>query len=120
MNEATEIVMRWVLSNTGLTESDVSALLDVLKEGVKAKEQDSIQMVADMLLKAAEFTKSPPYDQIIPEALRLHYEIEELNLAGAALQKVVEIEELMKKVPADAFSQRIVARKVAHIVRRQE
>ncbi len=118
MNVATEIIVSWVLTNIGVADDDAARLIAVLYEGSDAGEADALRMVEDFVMQAESLPKAPPYDFLIAEAVRLHRELEGLKVAGDAIEKMIAIDELLGKLNENVFAQRIIARRVADIVRK--
>jgi len=116
MNPATEIVLRWLFSDSGLEDDLAEELLGVLKAGSAAGEADSIAAVAAYVEQARERPKQAPYDEIIRIALLLHAEMSELDAASANLARFQEIDRLLTSMPQSEIGKRVVSTRIKKIV----
>jgi hypothetical protein len=116
MNPATEIVLRWLFSDSGLEDELAEELLAVLKAGCAEGEEDSIAAVAAYVEQARSKPKDAPYDEIIRIALVLHSEIAELDVAASNLTKFQEIDRLLSNLPPSEIGKRVVAARIKALV----
>lgn len=116
MNPATEIILRWLFSDSGLEDDLAEELLDVLKAGSAEGEQDSIAAIAAYVEQARARPKQVPYDQIIAIALVLHGEMAELDRASANLSRFQEIDRLLTTMLQSDIGKRVVTARLKKLV----
>lgn len=116
MNPATEIILRWLFSDSGLEDDLAEELLGVLKAGSAEGEADSIAAVAAYVEQARERPKQAPYDEIIRIALLLHSEMSELDKAAANLSRLQEIDRLLTTMPQSDIGKRVVTTRLKKLV----
>jgi hypothetical protein len=112
MNPATEIILRWHFSETGLEPELAEELLSVLKAGSADGEADSIEAVKAFVEMARKAPKEAPYDEIIRIALILHGELSELDAASANLTRFQEIDRLLGTLPPSEIGKRVVTARI--------
>jgi hypothetical protein len=116
MNPATEIILRWHFSETGLEAEIAEELLSVLKAGSAEGEQDSIAAVKAFVEQARLAPKEPPYDEILRIALILHDEMTELDAAAANITRFQEIDKLLGAIPESQIGKRVVTARLKKLV----
>lgn len=116
MNPATEIVLRWLFSDSGLEDELSEELISVLRAGTAAREPDSIKAVSDYVEQARTRPKEAPYDEIIRIALLIHDELVQVNVAAENLERFQQIDKLLTSMPTSSIGKRVVAVKIKTLI----
>lgn len=116
MNPATEIVLRWLFTDSGLDDSLADELLGVLKAGSEEREADALKAVGDYVEQARNRSKEPPFDRIIPLAIGIHDELTQMDAALHNLSRFKEMDRLIEKMPDSPMGKRVVTTKLKSLI----
>ncbi len=116
MNPASEIAIRWYLSqNPEISEESADGLVRVLFEGCGKGEADYLQFRDNLLIMASQAPKDDERADIINSALSLHFEFEENTKASRNLEQLEAISAAVADIPENGLAKRIKALQVREL-----
>jgi len=120
MNMASEIVIRWLLEESGADSRFSDGLVDALYGGCADGEDDAPRTRDALLDQALATPKDPRLQEFIEAAVKIHLEIETLGRDARNLGRLVAMCDAIRQAPDNPLGRRISVMKAVEQIRALE
>ena len=107
MNQATTTLLRWFLLKENQPEDDIESLLAALKRGVEKQENDSIDMVTNLLVAGRMAARGTDQESYIERLFVLHEKMARIDLEEKAAAALGNVATILEKPPKSDLEARI-------------
>jgi hypothetical protein len=110
MNDASALVIRWLLIRKEQPEEEIERLIGALTRGAEKRQEDSIEMIANLIFSARAEAQQTEDMQDIERLIELHFKLQALTKQEAQITVLQEIRKVLDLPKALGLQTRIRSR----------
>lgn len=110
MNDASVIVIRWLLIRKEQPEEEIEWLIGALTRGADKRQADSIEMIGNLIFAAHADAQQTEDKQEIERLIELHFKLQALTKQEAQITALQEIRKVLDLPKALGLQTRIRSR----------
>lgn len=116
MNDASAIVIRWLLARKEQPEEEVERLIGALSRGAEKRQADSVDMIGSLIFAAHAEAQETEDKLDIERLIELHFKLQALSKQEAQITALQEIRKVLDLPKAIGLQARIRSRSLERLV----